>query len=645
MLKRCRPGVNDIRCKIQDKLSEPYAFIFEEALQTQTQMPQPPRPASATTVARGQTRLQPTQSETEQNETVPRSSRPAGVAKSTQDSLTDEQVAKAKLSRASSIFDKEGYEAAQKYLNDNNLDYTVDFELSNDSGIVLIDNNTGKAVVAYRGTDILQPRDWVTGLNILSSNESTDDVFIKARTQMQEVIAEYGPPEELTGFSRGGTIAMTLGNEFNVKTTTFNPFINKTLATSLEGDHTIIRTTTDPISVAANVPNPTFKVVQVHPKGNSLNPITNHELNQFLDTTNRKGPPIEKLQGFVESTGKAQSELITVKEMTQALDQGKSFSEFLSDFSPADIRNGTLSTRIFEGSNFTSLWRDSGGDFSAVEQAHLATSPKGSTSMTGTTSQHRTEFSKLSPSEQEIKIAEISEVHGKAVEQFSRAMQPEEQVQQLIEKPSVLTEQLSAVSLGAGLLGGYIGQKITEKLDPQAALTAQGDEALSGFLGGGLGAVIAGGAALPAAIAGSAGVLAGVETTRALEKAGVGKVGSSTIGGTVGGVAASVVGVGAAAAAAALTGGEIGSVLAPETFGVSIAVGAAIGGLAGLVSSLYNEAFGDTPAPPPPVYTGNTFSRGTVRRVPRKPEAPPGPQAQPEAAPVVVGEPVAQEGA
>ena len=614
----CRPGVNDIRCKLQSKLAEPYSFLFESA----------PEQGIAKEIPR--THLKPSQGDPHAPQGAPLAPdqptkfplRPAGVAKATQESLTEEQVVKAKLTRASGIFDKEGTQATQKYLEENGLDYTVDWQLSNDSGLVLIDNASGKAVIAYRGTDITSPRDWVTGLNMLGSNEANDPVFINAKSQFERVLNEYGTPSELVGFSRGGTVAMTLGNEFKVPTTTFNPFVNKNLITSSSRDlHTVIRTTTDPVSVGANVGN--FNVIQVNPKGNSLNPIANHELNQFLDTTSRTTPaPVDKVQQFVESTGRAQSELITVKEMSQAIREGKSFSEFLNDFSPVDIRDGTLSSRIYDGSNFTSWWKDSGGTFNTAEQVHLASSPKGTTSPTGTTAQHRSEFSRLSPAEQEVKLNEIGDIHAKAIEQFGRMMAPEEQVQQVIEKPSVITEQLSAVSLGSGLLGGYVGNKIVEAVDPNAKLTAQGDEALSGFLGGGLGAAIAGSAVVPGAIAGSAGVLAGVETTRALREAGLGNVGASTLGGAVGGVTASVVGVGVGVGASALAGAEIGSVLAPETFGISVAVGAGVGALAGLASSLWSEIWGEdepasAPAPEPTITSQQmdaVFVKGSLRK-------------------------------
>jgi hypothetical protein len=606
---RCRTGISDFRCKTVEKVSDAYKYLFED-------IPE---------IVPSQDQTSQVQKSKKQKETIKQQSsvnqplipfKPAGVAKATQSKLTVDQVAKAKLTNASGIFDKEGYEATKKYLSENNLDYTIDWELSNDSGLVLIDNNTGKVVISYRGTDLNQPNDWITGLAMLKSTESSDPVFIKAKSQLDQVINEYGSPSELLGFSRGGTIAISLGNEYNIHTTSYNPFINKNLLTAPSNDlHTIIRTTTDPISIGANLGK--FNVIQVNPIGNSLNPIYNHELNQFIDTSTRSPPQIENVQKFVESTGKAQSELITIKDMTQAVNEGKTFSEFLQEFSPVDIQGGALSSRIYDGSNFTNFWKDSGGTFNLQEQSHLLTSPKGESGTTGTTSQHRSEFSKLTPMEQDVKIQDISNVHVKALEQFTKMLEPEAQVQAIIEPtPSILTEQLSAVSLGSGLLGGYLGQKITTAVDPKQKLTQTGDEALSGFLGGGIGAAIVGGSIAPAAIAGSAGYLAGAETAKALQKYGYSSEASSTIGGTVGGITASTaIGLGAVGAAA-LSGAEIGSVLSPETFGISVLVGGAIGGLAGLASSLYEDVFGSTPPPPGPVeqnYVPEKIIKGVLR--------------------------------
>jgi len=632
---QCRPGVNDIRCKYIER--NPYAYLFEQ--------PAPVQAPRTTTAPPQEKPIYEAEKQDKRKEQTQSLVKPAPIAKPTQEYLTEEQITKAKLAKASDIFHKEGADKAESYLNDNDLNYTIDWQLSNDSGLVLIDNNTGRAVVAYRGTDISSPADWITGISMLRNEEAQNSVFKDGKVQMEQVIQEYGAPQELIGFSRGGTLAMTLGNEFGVNTTTFNPFVNKNLATTLftDANHTIIRTTTDPVSIGANLPNPKFKVVQIAPKETSLNPMTNHELVQFLDNdTPRRQPPIENLQRFVELTGKAQSELITIKDMGQAIRQGKSFTEFLSEFSPVDVAGG-LSSRIYEGSNFTNWWRELGGSFNQLEVAHLATTPRGSTTETGTTAQHRAEFGKLSPAEQDAKIAEQSELHMKALERFNDFQSGQNQVQEIIE-PTVtetVTEQLSGASLASGFIGSYVGGKIVEKLDPQQKLKVQGDEAVSGFLGGGIGALLAGGAILPSAIAGSAGLLAGAETSRALQRAGVSKTGSATIGGAVGGATAGAVAVGVGVGASALSGAEIGSAFAPETFGLSIAIGAGIGALAGLGASLWNDAFGDSEPPPDvPLSTlpANVFTK-TQLRAPKTnfstpPEVLPAPQPMTEQPPL-----------
>jgi hypothetical protein len=307
--------------------------------------------------------------------------------------------------------------------------------------------------------------------------------------------------------------------------------------------------------------------------------------------------------------------------MGQAIRDGKSFTEFLSEFSPVDVAGG-LSSRIYEGSNFTNWWKELGGSFNQTEVQHLVTTPKGSTTKTGTTAQHRAEFGKLSPAEQDAQITEKTDLHMKALERFNDFQSGQNQIQEIIEPTlaeksyGTITEQLSGASVASGFIGSYVGGKIVEKLDPQQKLKVQGDEAVSGFLGGGIGAVLAGGAILPSAIAGSAGLLAGAETTRALQRAGVSKTGSATIGGAVGGATAGVVTAGVSAGALALSGAEVGSAFAPETFGLSIAIGAGIGALAGLGASLWNEAFGDDTPPPDETLStlpANVFTKTQLR--------------------------------
>ena len=649
-MRRCIPGRSDLRCKIQEKHASQFSYLFDQPQEAPSPITvQDSRPNDSVPV-----RLPSSEQPSQQAPKEPKKLlTPAPIAKSTQKSLTDEQLTKAKLTRASDILHEDGLDEAKQFLIDEKIDYEIDPLLSNDSGLVLINNETGKAVVAYRGTDITSPADWLTALSIFKNQQGDDRVFIDAKKQLNDVIAEYGQPEELVGFSRGGSVAMTLGNEFNVDTTTFNPFVNKDLAFTLTSDatHNIVRTTTDPVSIGSNVPNPKFKVTQLDPLSDSINPITNHALKQFLSNDSpRRTAPLDNLQNFVQSTGKAQSELITMKDMSKAVKDGKSFTEFLSEFSPVDFRDGQLSNRIYEGSNFTDWWKDAGGSFEPFEKFQLSQQTVGTKSETSTTSQHRQEFSKLAPSEQDVEIQKMTDLHINALEKMNGLQSGETDIQSIFDQtklsPNIsetaskmLAENLSGASIGSGLIGAYLGNKIVSELDPNQALKVQGDEALSGFLGGGIGAVLGGGAVLPAAIAGSAGLLAGAETTRALEKQGVGEVGASTVGGTVGGATAGLAAATIGAGSAALAGAEIGSAFAPETFGLSVAVGAAVGGLFGLGASLWDKAFGDEPTPPPPPEEarpydpGRFVSAGTLVRppvsAPPPVQAPPPPQAPP----------------
>jgi hypothetical protein len=198
-----------------------------------------------------------------------------------------------------------------------------------------------------------------------------------------------------------------------------------------------------------------------------------------------------------------------------------------------------------------------------------------------------------------------------AVEKLSSFNEVAQQVQGVYETGSVapsfsenastaLAEQFSGAGIAGGLIGGYIGNKAIQELDPNQKLGAQGDELSAGFIAGGVGAALAGGALLPASVAGALGMLAGSETSKAIQKAGGTKEAAGTGGGAVGGATAGATIATLGALGAVATGAEFGAAFAPETFGISIAVGAAVGGIFGLASALWDDVFGDDTAPAEP---------------------------------------------
>jgi hypothetical protein len=103
--------------------------------------------------------------------------------------------------------------------------WRVDTELSNSSSLVL--SKGGNVKIAYRGTEGLNASDWHHNARTAVGTEAGSPQMKQAIAQFDSVRAKYGrAPSELLGYSRGGNLAMTLGDLRNVKTTTFNPFVS-----------------------------------------------------------------------------------------------------------------------------------------------------------------------------------------------------------------------------------------------------------------------------------------------------------------------------------------------------------------------------------------------------------------------------------
>ena len=542
----------------------------------------------------------------------------APLPKPTLTSLSKEQIIKAKLVQASSLYSNKGLKVAQDYLNDSGINYIIDNGLSNDTGLVVIGND-GNVIIAYRGTDWNNMKDIRANLDIFQNNESNNSQFIESKYQIKETMDSYSGIDELVGFSRGGTLAITMGNEYSIPTTTFNPLINAKLALSQSDNiNNIIRTITDPVSIGANIPNKSFIVNSINQKADTINPIKSHSLNQFLDNdTPRRTSPAELILNKVNTTAKVQSEMITVNEIKMNIDSGGNFTDFLKQFSPVDVSaDNTFSSRIFKGSNFVNFWKDAGGTFQDTEITNINSNNVGTSNSSSTTTQ-RQDFAKLPENERVSVIDRLTEAHTTALQDHQNYNDSANQVSNEIingskllkgispESSKIITESLSGASLGAGIIGGYLGSKIVSSLDPNQKLTASGDAFASGALGGGLSVGLTGAgitALAPAVIGGGLGYLAGGATTNSMIKHGFNRESSSVVGGIVGGattvVASTVVGTGIAVASGAELGAEIGTAFAPETLGLSVLIGSVIGMIAGAIGG----ALPAPQAPPAPTY-------------------------------------------
>ena len=161
------------------------------------------------------------------------------------------------------------------YLSTNSISkkYTVDFELSTEDALVYVNNETGKATVSFRGTQPTNLTDWKENLNFATNDwkiKPLNTTYGKRVKQLYNNVVEHYDIDHITGFSKGGFSAISLGAHANIETTTFSPAVSMGhIRTSKNTRHTIWNTTEDVVSVLANP----LKLKNRNLNVNTLNPL------------------------------------------------------------------------------------------------------------------------------------------------------------------------------------------------------------------------------------------------------------------------------------------------------------------------------------------------------------------------------------
>ena len=201
---------------------------------------------------------------------------------------------KALMVRASTLYSQNGQDRdlTDSFLEDNGVPYRVDDELSTTEGIVLNEiGNPENVKIAYRGSKMNNLGDWVSNAKILTGYEKTgalnEDRFNETFKQYEAAKAKYGNVSETLGHSRGGTLAMTVGDKYSVDSTTFNPFLGKNLVRANESNatHDIYRTTEDIASLGLGFRSDTsnIKTNVIRPLAKNKGPVQTHKLDNFID--------------------------------------------------------------------------------------------------------------------------------------------------------------------------------------------------------------------------------------------------------------------------------------------------------------------------------------------------------------------------
>ena len=314
----------------------------------------------------------------------------AHLLKPSHSGLTVDELERAQLARASREYYKNGVGAAEQYLLQKESPFTIDKELSNNEGLVVINNKTGKPEIAFRGTDKYNMDDINTDAAILFGKERETEQFKNADNQIQEVIKKYNiPPEHFTGFSLGGSKSLHFGQKYNKPSTNFNPFMGKNLTNDISlttAKQNVIRTTEDPISLGLalsdNATHESWSVKSILPlKKNSLNPIESHNLENFTNPDNLErsnGNALNYLEKTF-NTGMKQAEYEDLHTAIEAVNEGKTYSQWLHEdqksiadtYVKSDGSIGLKGLRHTPKSKGMRAWYDAGGSFTGEEAVYI----------------------------------------------------------------------------------------------------------------------------------------------------------------------------------------------------------------------------------------------------------------------------------
>ncbi len=196
---------------------------------------------------------------------------------------------KAQMAKASSIAHDNDFNAAQDYLDQMDIPFKIDKELSNKESLVL-SNPEGDVKVAYRGTKWSNLGDVKTNFKIITGTEEGGTQYNQAMEQINKIKTKYGKlPSELVGFSKGSALGMNMGEKFGIDTTNFNPFLGRKLINDVgNSKNTIYRTATDlpSLGIGLKNSNPNYDIKVIDSVKGTPNPVKAHSIDNFIDSAN-----------------------------------------------------------------------------------------------------------------------------------------------------------------------------------------------------------------------------------------------------------------------------------------------------------------------------------------------------------------------
>lgn len=157
------------------------------------------------------------------------------------------------------------------------LGYEIDPELSNRNRTTYVNRDTGKAVMSFRGTNVKNKADLGTDALLALGLKDFSSRFKNANRASKKALQKYGKDNVVfTGHSLGGSQALYANSKHGNTTYAYNPFVEPTTPKAnlltkglfslfkrpVQSTATIYKTTTDPISLFANLSNATVKEIK-----------------------------------------------------------------------------------------------------------------------------------------------------------------------------------------------------------------------------------------------------------------------------------------------------------------------------------------------------------------------------------------------
>ena len=372
---------------------------------------------------------------------------------------------KALLAKASSVYFESGKNQQQvdSFLQKNGLtNYTIDYELSTDDGLTVINNKSGKASLVFRGTKPTNMNDWIENKNYASTDWRThplDTIYGKRIKEFHENASELYDIDHIIGFSKGGYGAISLGDHINVETTTFSPAVTLGhIRTSQNTKHNIWNTTEDIVSVLANplkIKNRNVKVNTLEPieEFDSILPWRTHDLQNYIKNYPRG--TVSLTQKFVNS-GKIQAELEHARVANDMIDLKMSYTDYVRQMNPNDVNklDDTFSQRIQRNDLLHKTWKELGGQFTQNEAEHLTRSTE-STYEPLTDRLQRSDFAQQPKNMQvktQIEMQQAQEQLGKQIENISQ--------EHPFHKSQISASHIpraGVTMLGGGIIGDSVG--------------------------------------------------------------------------------------------------------------------------------------------------------------------------------------------